>query len=249
MNVSRLGEPDPLPDRRRAAARWRPPASRPARRRGAGRRARRCSPRSRGRRRRPARCRASVSTGAGPDRGDPGAARGSTPPSRSTAAGQAADQPGRVDRRAVGGVGRRRARRSRRARARASAASSSRRSSSPRPQRRACATSVAGPAQLDRRAGDGDRAALGEVGVDALRGGDPAAPRRRWPASPGAGASASLAVDAGQRGQPSADAGNSAEHQPPLRPEAPNPAVSASSTRDPQRRVGRGAGSRRSTAR
>ena len=55
------------------------------------------------------------------------------------------------------------------------------------------------------------------------------APRRRCRASPRCRASASLgSTREGRRF--ASDAGNSAEHQPPLRPDAPKPAVSASST-------------------
>ena len=77
------------------------------------------------------------------------------------------------------------------------------------------------------RASD-DRAALGEVGVDALGGAHPADL---------VDASSRIARVLGERGvavaaagQRPSEAGNSAEHQPPLRPDAPNPAISASST-------------------
>ena len=77
------------------------------------------------------------------------------------------------------------------------------------------------------RPGQPDRAALGGVGVDALVVGRPqhlvdACRASRVRAARGQ----PLAASAGDaRGR-----GNSAEHQPPLRPDAPKPAVSASST-------------------
>ncbi len=43
-------------------------------------------------------------------------------------------------------------------------------------------------------------------------------------------AAAAARSDPGRSARADVDAGNSAEHQPPLRPDAPNPAVSASST-------------------
>ena len=62
-------------------------------------------------------------------------------------------------------------------------------------------------------------------------------PRRRCPAWRGAGRPRAR----GRTASPASDtgAGNSAEHQPPLRPLAPNPATSRLQHGDPQRRVGR----------
>ena len=64
----------------------------------------------------------------------------------------------------------------------------------------------------------------------------PDRPRRRWRTSRGAGPAPRPGLEPGRRASLSCEAGNSAEHQPPLRPDAPNPATSASSTT--MRRVG-----------
>ena len=128
--------------------------------------------------------------------------------------GQAADQSARVDGRAVGGV--RRAEGPRRAQPLA------------RLGRGEHLVAVLGarPGELGLAPREDDGAALGEVAVDALGEGH-------------ALTSSTEARIAASCASPS-DVGNSAEHQPPLRPEAPNPATSASSTTILQRRVGLG---------
>ena len=131
----------PGPTRRRAAARSRPSASRPVRRSRRIPGSSACSPRSRGPRRRPAPGRAAVTTPAGLDRGDrcplvAPSRRAARP--REPARGPAA--PGGSTRSAAC-----RSRRAPRPRCRcdvASSAPSSARSSSPKPHRRASATSA-----------------------------------------------------------------------------------------------------------
>ena len=103
----------------------------------------------------------------------------------------------------------------------------------------------AGPGELRGRAGERDGAALHPVAGDALVRDRPSRPRRPRRASPPASRRRGRAVPAGQRGR--RRAGNSAEHQPPLRPLAPNPATSRSTTST--RRPGRpAAGVRRPEA-
>ena len=111
---------------------------------------------------------------------------------------------------------------------------------------RASATSARARSSCTRRARDDDRAALGELAVDALGRDDPRRPRRRSPAS--RGAARRPARSPYRAASQATDAGNSAEHQPPLRPLAPKPATSRSSTTMRSDGSAR-AGSRPSTAR
>ena len=83
------------------------------------------------------------------------------------------------------------------------------------------------PFELRRVARDGEVAALVEVAVDALRGGDPSDVGHRVVQQvlhPHRRVAAALGRHPRERG------GNSAEHQPPLRPDAPKPATSFSMT-------------------
>ena len=96
------------------------------------------------------------------------------------------------------------------------------------PRRRASAISVVRPLQLGRRAGEHHGAALVEAAVDALG--------RDHAPDLADGLLHGQALGACRRPGPAAlssvasDTLNSAEHQPPLRPDAPNPATSRSST-------------------
>ena len=113
--------------------------------------------------------------------------------------GQPAHQPGGVDGRAVGRVRRAADVRAPASTAVASPASSSRSSSSPRPQRAGVGDLGPRPAPLRRGAGQRDRCRPWPAGRRCPRRRRPARPRRRWPASPGAGPARPLA--AGRRGQ------------------------------------------------
>ena len=181
-----------------------------------------------------ARRRASVLDPAGLDRRDRGCARRSCTPRRSTAAARPAHEPRRVDRGAVRGVRRRRGRpvavehrgapRRRRAAVRRPRRGPRRGPSRPR---------RAPGASCGRRAGQRDRAALWRSGRRCPRRRRPGRPRRRCRASPGAGPA--RAVAAGRRGQRRAsEAGNSAEHQPPLRPGRAEAGDLGLEHRDPQ---------------
>ena len=89
----------------------------------------------------------------------------------------------------------------------------------------------AGPGELGAGAGEHDGAALGPVRVDALGGQHPP---DLVDGGPHGGVLGERALAVGDRptvaASLSSEAGNSAEHQPPLRPDAPKPAISASST-------------------
>ena len=168
---------------------------------------------------------------AGLDRAAPGSARGSAPPRALDGAGEAADQPGRVDRGAVRGEGRRRACRWRPSRARAA-------SGVEQPQ--VVLAAAPGAGGRDLVAGPAPAAA-------GVRASASVPPLWAWASMPSVGGDGEHLVDGGAHrlvlgerapSRPSraarpvvaSTAGNSAEHQPPLRPEAPKPAVSASST-------------------
>ena len=179
--------------------------------------------------RRPARDRAAVGHHpAGLDRGDAGVLVDvdAAPLDRG---GQAADQPGGVERRAVGGV--------RRPEGAGGASTPSRRLRAS--SRRVVRVAAPGPGVVDlgagaRAAGRGVRASaivppLREVGVDALGRRHPAHLVDRGPHR-GVLGERGLARRTRQPGERRSEAGKSAEHQPPLRPDAPNPAFSASST-------------------
>ena len=174
-------QPDLLPHRVGQRLGGDDQASRPAPAAGARRRACGCSPRSHGSRARRARSRGGWS---------PARAR-----SRWRASARRARPRGVRRRRPDRGPGgrdgwprsrgctSRRARGCRPARRSPPSASSSRSSSSPRPHGRACSTSACARAHCGRRPGQRDRAALGDVGVDALGLPRTASPRRRCAAS------------------------------------------------------------------
>ncbi len=85
---------------------------------------------------------------------------------------------------------------------------------------------LAGPVELDRGPGQADGAALGPVDVQSFSAGDPADLVDR--VVHGVLHRLGVPARAVVRAILSSEAGNSAEHQPPLRPLAPNPATFAS---------------------
>ena len=96
------------------------------------------------------------------------------------------------------------------------------------PHSRPSATYARARLELRLRPRGDDRAALREVAVDPLEFGDPMDLVDR--AAHLAPCSASAGSRPYRRATAGSDAENSAEHQPPLRPDAPNPATACSST-------------------
>ena len=146
------------------------------------------------------------------------------PPSRRTACGQAVDEPARVHPGAVRGEGRT---------ARAGDVEPLAGGGGIQPDRavvprRRVRGGDPGPGLLRRRAGHDQRPALDEAGAQALLGVDPAhlVDRVAQRGELGQGGACARAA----RSSVSAPTGHSADTQPPLRPLAPKPTCSASST-------------------